>query len=388
MQRKREGSSSALANTVGHGFIRKVHVLYQRVLRKYPGNVGLWLDFATFCFSHGNARLLSEVTSQGLRLNPSCAGLWCFAANWEYKHKGDISAARHLLLRGLRNCAQSKVLWQVYFRLELKYATDVCARNEVLGVPAATATVSPGAVAEAVFEAARRVHPRDRVFHAQFVYIAAQYGWARELTRSMTRALTRELRESGADADAALYENLLSALGRADAAADAASCGALACGATEDAIARSAAFRADGRATNLVAFTREAFNLDEDARDPKRRKETRAPALDRLGAALRDAGAAALAPASSLAPTALGFDGIHEAEVVTAAAAKAGKKGARVFHGILTGKAEAPGLPLDVLVCRDAAASFEPTQRRAAPAPRPEAAALEDAVFEMMVAAR
>ena len=106
-----------------------MHVLYQRVLRKYPGNVGLWLDFATFCFSHGNARLLSEVTSQGLRLNPSCAGLWCFAANWEYKHKGDISAARRLLLRGLRNCAQSKVLWQVYFRLELKVAADVRARK-------------------------------------------------------------------------------------------------------------------------------------------------------------------------------------------------------------------------------------------------------------------
>ena len=96
-QRARAGGSSALANAVGHAFIRKVHVLYQRVLRKYPGNVGLWLDFATFCFSHGNARLLSEVMSQGLRLNPSCAGLWCFAANWEYKHKGDISAARRLL---------------------------------------------------------------------------------------------------------------------------------------------------------------------------------------------------------------------------------------------------------------------------------------------------
>ena len=368
---------------MGHAFIRKVHVLYQRVLRKYPGNVGLWLDFATFCFSHGNARLLSEVTSQGLRLNPSCAGLWCFAANWEYKHKGDISAARRLLLRGLRNCAQSKVLWQVYFRLELKVAADVRARNEALGLPAVAAGANPGAVAEAVFEAARRAHPRDRVFHTQFVTIAAQHGWAHELKRDMTLALTREFRESGAEADAAAHENLLSALGRPGAAA--ASCGALACGAAEDAIARGAAFRAvRGRAENLLAFTREAFDLDAKETGPREaRKSAR---LDRLGVAARDAGASLLA--SKQTCSALGFDGIHEAEVVTAAAAKAGKKGARVFHGILTGKAEAPGLPLDVLVCRDAAASFEPTQRRAAPAPRPEAAALEDAVFEMMVAAR
>lgn len=352
-------------------------MLYQRVLRKYPGNVGLWLDFATFCFSHGNARLLSEVTSQGLRLNPSCAGLWCFAANWEYKHKGDISAARHLLLRGLRNCAQSKVLWQVYFRLELKYAADVRARNEVLGVPAVAAGARPGAVAEAVFEAARRVHPRDRVFHAQFVYIAARYDWARELKENMTRALTREFRDRGADADASLYENLLSSLGNPGADSLAASCGALACRATEDAIARGAAFCADGRVENLLAFVREAFDLDE------KEKKARAPRLDRLGAALRDASASLLASSQTLTCAALGFDGIHEAEVVTAAAKAAGKKGARAFHDILTGAAKT--LPLDVLVCRDSVASA--TRTRAAAEP-PEATTLEDAVFETLAASR
>ena len=91
-----------------------------------------------------------------------------------------------------------------------------------------------------------------------------------------------------------------------------------------------------------------------------------------------------------MAQAAAAQEAVEKAEVVSAAAAKAGKKGARAFHGILTGEAEAPGLPLDVLVCRDAAASFEKTRRRAArkTGARPDAAALEDAVFEMMVAAR
>ena len=266
-------------------------MLYQRVLRKYPGNVGLWLDFATFCFSHGNARLLSEVTSQGLRLNPSCAGLWCFAANWEYKHKGDISAARHLLLRGLRNCAQSKVLWQVYFRLELKYAADVRARNEVLGVPAVAAGAHPGAVAEAVFEAARRVHPRDRVFHAQFVYIAARYDWARELKENMTRALTREFRDCGADADASLYENLLSSLGNPGADSLAASCGA----------PRAAPPRTPSRGAPLSARTAGSRICSRSCarRSIWTKRKARAPRLDRLGAALRDA-SASLSPAANL----------------------------------------------------------------------------------------
>ena len=180
-----EGSSHSVYNTVAHSFIRKVHSLYQRALRKFRGNVGLWLEFTTFCYSHGNQRLLSEVISQALRLNPSCAGLWAFAASWEYKRKvrqknlfvvvsipfsepehldirvlqGDISAARYLLLRGLRNCNQSKgwfalskrvhavfptslirrhaflpaVLWHGYFRLEMLYAADLNTRRQILG---------------------------------------------------------------------------------------------------------------------------------------------------------------------------------------------------------------------------------------------------------------
>lgn len=81
------GGNHAVYNAVAHGFIRKVHSLYQRALRKFRGSVGLWLEFCTFCYSHGNQRLLSEVLSQALRLNPSCAGLWAFAASWEYKRK-------------------------------------------------------------------------------------------------------------------------------------------------------------------------------------------------------------------------------------------------------------------------------------------------------------
>ena len=76
-----------LSNVVAHALIRKIHGLYQRALRKYRGNVGLWLQFTTFCYLHGNQRLLSEVIAQALQLNPTCAGLWSFAAQWEYKRK-------------------------------------------------------------------------------------------------------------------------------------------------------------------------------------------------------------------------------------------------------------------------------------------------------------
>ena len=364
---------------MGHAFIRKVHVLYQRGLRKYPGNVGLWLDFATFCFSHGNARLLSEVTSQGLRLNPSCAGLWCFAANWEYKHKGDISAARRLLLRGLRNCAQSKVLWQVYFRLELKVAADVRARNEALGLPAGAEGANPGAVAEAVFEAPRRAHPRDRVFHTQFVTIAAQHDWACELKRDMTLALTREFRRKRRRR-------------RRGGAREPPVC-AGASRRRRRVVRRAGVRRRRGRDREGLRLApprqgREparvhARGVRPGRGGPAKREREKDPRLDRLGAALRAAGASALASARTASPSALGFDGVHEAEAVTAFLAGkkkgAANEGARAFRDILTGDGNERGLPLDVLVCRDAAAAFKTTAFKTP-------TALEDAVFELVAA--
>ena len=80
-------SNNPRSKIVSHGFIRKILSLYQRVLRRYRGNVRLWLEFTTFCYSHGSRHLVSEVISQALQLNPTCAGLWSFAAHWEYKRK-------------------------------------------------------------------------------------------------------------------------------------------------------------------------------------------------------------------------------------------------------------------------------------------------------------
>lgn len=329
---------------MGHAFIRKVHTLYQRVLRKYPGNVGLWLDFASFCFSHGNARLLSEVVSQGLLLNPQCAGLWCFAANWEYKHKGDIASARHLLLRGLRNCAQSKVLWQVYFRLELKYAGDVYKRNEILEINTVPIGEHLGAVAQCVFEAARKVHPHDPLFHTQFIYVTAQFQWAKELKENMIDILT-----SGFDGendenktDATLYRALLASASGSDGAV--ASCGSLAALAVTSLISRVGGDEGGSdRGENVLGLIREVFGGDATAPHPR--------AVDRLHVALL--GSANATAQSTQACAAFGFDKVHEATVVTAALKKT-QPGARKYHEILTGNVPGAGkLPADVRVCRD-----------------------------------
>lgn len=157
--------------------------------------------------------MLSEVISQALRLNPSCAGLWAFAASWEYKRKGDISAARYLLLRGLRNCNQSKVLWHGYFRLEMLYAADLNTRRQILGASEDAANNKMGTVAEIVFDSAVRAHPGDFTFHLQFISIATAYTalhqWAKPLTENMVSSIAGVFYANDPELDVSLQKYCL-----------------------------------------------------------------------------------------------------------------------------------------------------------------------------------
>lgn len=45
-----------------------------------------------------------------------------------------MDAARALMMRGLRNCKDSEILWLDYFKLELVYASQLKQRREVLGL--------------------------------------------------------------------------------------------------------------------------------------------------------------------------------------------------------------------------------------------------------------
>lgn len=164
---KQNGST----NVTSHGFMmRNILSLFQRALRQLRGNVGLWLEFATFSYSHGNYRLLSETLSHALQFNPNCAGLWAFTATSEYRRRGDISAARRLLLRGLRSCGHCPALSQQYFRLEMTYLIDMEKRRLLLGLrDHKNFEDQMKAVARAIFGAALLRHRGDCILYEQLI---------------------------------------------------------------------------------------------------------------------------------------------------------------------------------------------------------------------------
>ena len=78
-----------------------------------------------------------QVVTQALQLHPTAAGLWSYAAAWEFEHNRNAAAARSLMQRGLRVCRGSQQLWVEYFRMELVYAQKLRLRRKILGIEAA-----------------------------------------------------------------------------------------------------------------------------------------------------------------------------------------------------------------------------------------------------------
>lgn len=99
-----------------YAFTSRVHVLFQRVLRKFKGDLALWVQYVEFCqrvVSQSDEEWLWSVTTvswclcvqkhdfalgrvlaQALAVHPSASGLWVLAARTQVEQNRDIAAAR------------------------------------------------------------------------------------------------------------------------------------------------------------------------------------------------------------------------------------------------------------------------------------------------------
>eukprot|EP00898_Chlorokybus_atmophyticus_P002219 jgi/Chlat1/2999/Chrsp2S04709 len=138
------GAEAVEQGTADHAAVKRIHYIFERTLRKFKGDLSLWLKYFAFCKSHdGNRQVanltmlvvaLQKATTKALRLHPTVPGLWVYAAQWEFEHNANIKAARALMQRGLRMCPKSETLWHEYFRMELLYLQKLRTRRAVLGV--------------------------------------------------------------------------------------------------------------------------------------------------------------------------------------------------------------------------------------------------------------
>ena len=110
---------------------RRIFFVLDRATKKFPGDVGLWMQYMTFAQKQRSNKKVSQLLTSILRLHPTKPELWIYAATIR---SDDITEARSYMQRGLRLCGSSENLWIEYVRLEMIHISIIAGRRRILGL--------------------------------------------------------------------------------------------------------------------------------------------------------------------------------------------------------------------------------------------------------------
>jgi U3 small nucleolar RNA-associated protein 6 len=117
-----------------HGGQRTIFFILDRATKKFPGDLGLWVQYVQFCQKEKASKKLAKVFTAMLRLKPREWGLWVLAAKHYAEEVGDMTTARSYMQRGLRFCKDERRMYLEYAKLEMVYLAKLAARRKILGL--------------------------------------------------------------------------------------------------------------------------------------------------------------------------------------------------------------------------------------------------------------
>jgi len=117
----------------GHAGQRCIFFVLDRATRKFPGDIGLWMQYIEFARRQKANKKLSQILTSLLRLHPTKSVLWIYAAKYALEEKSNMTEARSYMQRALRFCKRSRDVWLEYAKLEMMYISRIAARGRILG---------------------------------------------------------------------------------------------------------------------------------------------------------------------------------------------------------------------------------------------------------------
>ena len=131
----KKSTSQRTATGPSDGSIKlRIHYLYERALRRFKGNLSLWLQYLEHCKRVGATKRLGKALARCLKLHPRAPEVWCYAADIEVEANGNVEGARTLLQKALRLNPKCEPLWHELFGLELHFANRLYERRKALGI--------------------------------------------------------------------------------------------------------------------------------------------------------------------------------------------------------------------------------------------------------------
>jgi U3 small nucleolar RNA-associated protein 6 len=131
-----------------HAGQARIFLIFDRGTRKHLGDLGLWMSYLEYAREVKAIKKFKTVLTSALRLHPTKAALWLYAAKWALALESDMDGARSYMQRGTRFCTRSKELWIEYAKLEMIYLAKISTRRRILGLDRSQAIEAPAEVTE------------------------------------------------------------------------------------------------------------------------------------------------------------------------------------------------------------------------------------------------
>ena len=141
-----------------HPVIRRITSLFQRMLRRFPGDLQTWKEYIRFCLKAKAQKQLSTAVVKALQLHPRSEDLWLIAEAVERSSKNDLDSSRTVLQKAVRVNPDCARLWLAYFRLELEFLQTILGKTEEGKLSPALAA---GEIPRLVFVEAMKTLPRE-----------------------------------------------------------------------------------------------------------------------------------------------------------------------------------------------------------------------------------
>ncbi|KAL7747212.1 U3 snoRNP protein [Sorochytrium milnesiophthora] len=112
-----------------HAWKQRLHSLFNRALRKFPGDKPLWAQYIVYAQKTDASKALGSIFTRAIQLHPRDPTFWVMAARWEMHHNANLDTARKLFQRALSLNPDSEELYVQFFRMEVRYTRRLIRRR-------------------------------------------------------------------------------------------------------------------------------------------------------------------------------------------------------------------------------------------------------------------
>lgn len=116
---------------------QRIAFIYQRGCKKFPKDLKFWAMYLSYLKTRGNStsyRKIHNVYNELLKLHPNNVEVWISCAKYEYEVHANFKSCRVVFQNGLAFNPDVPKLWFEYVKFELNFITKLINRRKVMGL--------------------------------------------------------------------------------------------------------------------------------------------------------------------------------------------------------------------------------------------------------------